>query len=168
MVTNGTNHDPEPTRVLAIASAGGHWVQLQRLRPAWDGCKVTYVTTQEGYRAGVIADAADRGQREPTYFVVPDANRWQKFRLIWQLLLVTIIIIRSRPDAVISTGAAPGYFALRIGKLIGARTLWIDSIANADELSWSGQKIGTHCDLWLTQWSHLTKEGGPNYHGSVI
>jgi len=157
-----------PIKVIAISSAGGHWVQLQRLRPAWDGCQVTYVTTNKGYKPRVMAEAEKRQQMPPDFYVVPDANRWQKFRLIWQMLKIAAIFVKVRPDAVISTGAAPGYFALRIGKLIGARTIWVDSIANAEEMSLSGQKAGAHADIWLTQWQHLAKTYGPRYEGSVI
>jgi hypothetical protein len=69
---------------------------------------------------------------------------------------------------VISTGALPGYFALRLAKLFGARTVWIDSIANAEELSMSGQKVRPYADLWLTQWAHLASAGGPEFRGSVL
>jgi len=155
-------------KVLAIASAGGHWVQLQRLRPAWDGCQVTYVTTNKGYKTRVMAEAEERQQMQPGFYVVPDANRWQKFRLVWQMLKIAAIFIKVRPHAVISTGAAPGYFAIRFGKLIGARTVWIDSIANAEEMSLSGQKAGAHATLWLTQWPHLASPDGPVFEGSVI
>ncbi|MCI5150914.1 MAG: UDP-N-acetylglucosamine--LPS N-acetylglucosamine transferase, partial [Candidatus Electrothrix sp. MAN1_4] len=50
----------------------------------------------------------------------------------------------------------------------GARTIWIDSIANSDKLSMSGQKVGKYADLWLTQWEHLARPEGPHYHGTVI
>lgn len=159
-------------RVLAIASAGGHWVQLQRLRTAWSDCRVTYVTTTSGYKTQVAADARDRGESIPDYHIVTDANRWQKLRLIRQIFEVLFVIIRTRPDVVISTGAAPGFFALKFGKLLGARTIWIDSIANAEILSLSGQKAENCADLWMTQWPLLTeaKEGNrrPEYKGSVI
>jgi hypothetical protein len=69
---------------------------------------------------------------------------------------------------VISTGALPGYFSLRLAKLFGVKTIWIDSIANVEELSLSGQMIGKHADLWLTQWPHLAKPGGPLYRGTVL
>ena len=36
--------DRRRKRVLAVASAGGHWVQLMRLRPAFGEDDVTYVT----------------------------------------------------------------------------------------------------------------------------
>lgn len=69
---------------------------------------------------------------------------------------------------IISTGAAPGYFALRMGKWFRARTVWVDSIANVEELSLSGARAGRHADLWLTQWEHLAQPGGPEYRGSVL
>lgn len=160
---------PRARRVMAVASGGGHWVQLSRLRPAWDGCEVIYVTTDPASRAGVMADAAARGQRPPRFRTIVEANRWQKARLVRQLLQIAWIVLRARPDAIVTTGAAPGYFALRVGRLIGARTVWIDSIANADEVSLSGRQAGPHADLWLTQWPHLAGGGdGPDYRGAVL
>lgn len=157
-----------PRRVMAIASAGGHWVQLCRLLPAWSGCHVVYVTTDPGLRAGVEAAAAALGDPVPEFHVVTGANRWQKLRLLWSLLQITLVLLRVRPDVVITTGAAPGYFALRLARLMRADTVWVDSIANADELSLSGKMAGRHCDLWLTQWEHLAKPEGPAFRGSVI
>jgi len=157
-------------RVLAIASAGGHWVQLQRMRPAWDGCMVSYATTKEGYRKQVLQDAAKREQEEPGYFVFTDANRWQKVRLLKQVFEILLILLKIRPNIIISTGAAPGFFALKLGKLLGAKTIWVDSIANAEELSLSGAKVKSSADLWLTQWEHLSGEEKekPGFSGSVI
>ena len=158
-----------PTRrVLAVASGGGHWIQLMRLSPAWEGCEVTYVTTTKGFRAGLLADAEARGQPAPGYHVVPEANRWQKLRLIRQLLALIWVVVRVRPHAVITTGAAPGYFAVRLGHLMGAKCAWVDSIANAQELSLSGKRVGRYADLWLTQWEDLATKDGPEFKGAVL
>lgn len=161
----------EDTRVLAVASRGGHWVQLRRLRPAWEGCRVHYLTTDPAYRKEVEEESLATGQARPGFHVALEANRWQKFRLLISLLQIIVVLLRVRPHAVISTGAAPGYFAIRVGRLIGARTIWVDSIANGQELSLSGQRVGKHVDLWLTQWPHLAAEegvSGPAFKGSVL
>lgn len=147
-------------RVLAIASAGGHWIQLRRLRPAFEGADVLWVTTKSGYRKEMRA-----GER---FASVPDANRWNKLRLAWSALRILLVVVRHRPAAVVTTGAAPGYFALRFGKLMGARTLWIDSIANADELSLSGQLAAKHADRVLTQWAHVASGDRPAFQGAVL
>ena len=71
-------------------------------------------------------------------------------------------------DVVLSTGAAPGYFAILFGRLVGARTIWLDSIANVEQVSMSGQMVRRHADLWLTQWPHLAHEDGPECAGRVF
>ncbi len=149
----------KPKTIVVIASGGGHWIQLTRLRAAIDDCKIIFVTTLAGYREQVSPNQ---------FYVVRDASRWDKIGLLIQAFQIYWILIRNRPDAVITTGAAPGYFAIRIGKWLGARTVWIDSIANAEELSLSGRKAGKHVDLWLTQWPHLAKRDGPYYFGAVL
>lgn len=157
-----------PTRVMAVASAGGHWVQLMRLRAAWAGLDVTYVTTDPGLGVMLAAAARAAGEPAPGFCVITEANRWQKWRLVRQLAGLFVVMLRARPDMVITTGAAPGYFALRLGRLFGARTVWIDSIANAEQMSLSGQKVRPHADLWLTQWEHLATPEGPYYLGAVL
>lgn len=147
-------------KVLAISSGGGHWIQLLRLRPAFEGCEVVYATVKEGYRAD-LEPSAD-------FHRVPDSNRWSKTAMLRSALAIVFLMLRLRPDVVITTGAAPGYFAIRLGKMLGARVVWIDSVANADELSLSGQKAGPHADLWITQWPHLARQGGPQFFGSVL
>ena len=147
------------TKVVAIASGGGHWVELRRITQGLRDVDVRYITTQASYRGEV--GAAD-------FHVVIDANRWDRLRLLLMVLGVAWHILRIRPKVIMTTGAAPGYVAMRMGKLIGAKTVWIDSMANVDELSLSGQKAGKHVDLWLTQWPHLARPDGPHYCGAVL
>jgi UDP-N-acetylglucosamine:LPS N-acetylglucosamine transferase len=154
---------PSPTaprrKILAVASSGGHWTQLLRLRPAFAGHEVVFVTTQ--------ADC--RGEVAPCRFhCVPDANRKSKLRMPLLVLRTLLVVLRERPDVVISTGAAPGYFALRFGRWLGARTLWLESIANVEELSLSTTLVRPYADLLLTQWPHLAQPEGPHYRGSVL
>jgi hypothetical protein len=146
-------------RVLAIPSSGGHWTELIRLAPALVDHDVTWVTTNPGYR-----DAAPPGAFE----AVRDASMWDKPGLAIMFGQIAAIVTRLRPRCIVSTGAAPGFFAMVVGKSLGARTLWIDSIANAEELSLSGRQVGPWADLWLTQWEHLAKPGGPHYRGAVV
>ncbi|MFQ5415472.1 MAG: UDP-N-acetylglucosamine--LPS N-acetylglucosamine transferase [Myxococcota bacterium] len=146
-------------KVLAVSSGGGHWVQLQRLRPAFDRGRTVFVTVEPLY-ADEIPGASVR--------CVPDANRETPLRMLRMLLAVLAIVWRERPDVVISTGAAPGLFAILFGRLLGARTVWVDSVANAEQLSGSGHLVKRFAHLWLTQWPHLAGPGGPGYQGSVL
>lgn len=120
---------------------------------------MTYATVREGYQLDVPGE---------DFRLIPDCNRWNKLALLRCSLAVLRLVWRLQPDVVITTGAAPGYFGVRIGKMLGARVIWIDSVANVEQLSMSGAKAGAFVDLWLTQWPHLTQASGPQYSGSVL
>jgi hypothetical protein len=146
-------------KVLAVASEGGHWIQLLRLRPAFVDSEVVFVGPNDSFREHVPGHK---------FYCVNDATRWDKVGLIKAGLNLLWINWKETPDVIVSTGAAPGYLAIRLGKLFGARTVWVDSIANVECLSMSGLIVGSHTDLWLTQWPHLERPEGPFYRGSVL
>ena len=147
-------------RILAVASAGGHWVQLARLSEAFEGSDTLYVTTV----AGQTAPTGDRAVAK-----ISDGSRNDPWRLLAAGLQLGLLMLRFRPHAVITTGAAPGYVALRLGKLLGCRTVWLDSIANAEEVSMSARLACRYADLWLTQWEDLSrKTPGLDYWGQVL
>jgi len=145
-------------RILAVASSGGHWVQLRRITPAFDDHDVVYLTTDAGHRTEVAP---------ARLHTVADANRSDKVALARCLLKIMWVLVRERPDVVVSTGAAPGYLALRCARLLRARTVWIDSMANVEELSMSGRLASGTADLCLTQWPHLAA-GEVKYLGAVL
>lgn len=148
----------KPKKLLAVSSSGGHWVQLMRLRPAWDNCTVSYLTTEEAYKADVTSYAADRKLETPAFYTTILASRWTKLKLLRQLFEVLYVVIRVRPDVIISTGASLGFFAFKAGQLLGAKTIWVDSIANVEQISLTGEKVKNCSNVWLTQWSHLAAE----------
>lgn len=146
-------------KVLLISSSGGHWVQMLRMRPAFDGMQQVFASTDHALGSQVP---------DHRFYSIVDASAWQKIRLVLQAMQVLLILLRVRPSLVISTGASSGFFALLFASKLGMRTIWVDSIANSEELSLSGQRAGKYADLWLTQWEHLSKPGGPDYRGSVV
>ena len=146
-------------KILMVSSSGGHWVQLMRTKPAFEKHNLLFASTESDY--------AQHNPDQP-FFVLPEASRWNKFRLVWQAARCLVLLARIRPDIVITTGASVGLFSLIAGKLVGARTIWLDSIANTAELSMSGQKAHRFADLYLTQWPELASDHGPNFEGGVI
>ena len=141
-----------------MASGGGHWVQLLRLQPAYAHHRVTYVSTNAAYGNDV----------EGTLLTVTDANMNEKLKLLVMFFEMFLHLLRIRPDVIITTGAAPGFAALALGRMLGTKTIWVDSIANSEELSGSGKQAGRFAHIWLTQWPHLAKPHGPEYWGAVL
>ena len=153
------NTSDTKTKVLAVASGGGHWIRMLRLRPAFRGCKVTYVTVNPASKDDV------KGSK---FYSITDGNRDTKLTLILMAVKLLLITLMTRPHIVISTGAAPGYFACRFGKLIGAKTLFIDSVANAEEMSLSAKLVSSHAHKVFSQWPEVAKKEGVEFHGSVL
>lgn len=150
---------PRPMRLLAVASGGGHWVQMLRLRPAFAGATVHYATV-DASAATVVAPA-------PVH-LYPDANRDVPLRMILTALRLVVIVLRVRPDVVISTGAAGGLLAIIVARLIGARTMFIDSIANAQKLSVSARLARGVAHRVLSQWPGVATATGTEFRGAVI
>lgn len=144
--------------ILAVASEGGHWIQLSRLQPAFAGHDVHYLSTNPGLGATVDAP----------FHVVRDANRWTKWRMVQMSLQVFWLVLKLRPDIVITTGAAPGLAALMFGRVTGARTIWVDSIANSEVVSGSGRAANRVAHVCLTQWERLADGQDFQYWGRVL
>jgi UDP-N-acetylglucosamine:LPS N-acetylglucosamine transferase len=135
-------------KVMAIASAGGHWIQLLRLRPAFEGAEIEFICTQKGVEPMVAGHP---------FYVIPDANRWHKFRMILLFFKVKKIIKERRPQVIVTTGSAPGLMAIIAARVsgVGVKTIWIDSIANVEHLSLSGKIACRVAHVAYTQWPHL-------------
>ena len=146
-------------RIMAVASGGGHWQQLALLAPAFAGADVIYVTPRP-YMAA-------RSGLGPV-FGVQDCSLRTPLRAARCGLQLLKLIVRQRPDVVVTTGALPGLLAVIAGRIFGARTIWIDSIANAEALSGSGRFARFVAEDWLTQWPGVATPNGPSYRGAVI
>lgn len=146
-------------RVLAAASGGGHWEQLMLLRPTLAQYDICFATTEPAVAVQHGIAGAER---------LPDCNQNMPFRSALCALAALRVVLRHRPRIVISTGAAPGFFCILAGRLIGARTLWIDSVANGEELSMCGKLSKRFAHECWTQWEHLAGPDRPRYHGAVL
>lgn len=101
--------------------------------------------------------------------MVGECNRRHPFRLLGVFIRCLVIVLRERPDIVISTGAAPGCLMCFLGKLSGAKVVWLDSITNVEQLSLSGRLIRPFADLFLVQWPDLARRySNVEYVGAVI
>ncbi len=148
-------------RVCLAASAGGHLTQLLKVAHGCTGYDVFAVTTSDVVR--------NRLQEYGRVYVVGECNREHPLRAACVLLRSIAILLRERPDVVLSTGAAPGCMACFLGKLMGAKVVWADSITNVKRLSLSGRLIRPFADLFLVQWPDLVERyPGVEYVGAVI
>jgi UDP-N-acetylglucosamine:LPS N-acetylglucosamine transferase len=146
-------------RLLAIASGGGHWIELMRLKPVFADYDTVFVSMFDNYKADL------KGQR---CYVIPDASRFRLYTFLPIFWLALKIILRERPSAVVTTGSAPMLPILLMARLFGARTLWIDSIANPEVLSTSGRIAKRIAHVCVAQWPKVAEDEGLECWGSIL
>jgi len=148
-------------KVCVVASAGGHMSQLLKLTNSWQGYETCCVTT--------TCVVQEKLQKYGKVYVVGECNREHLLKVVAVLIRCINIILRERPEIVISTGAAVGCIMCFLGKLLGARVVWIDSITNVERISLSGRMVRHIADLFLVQWSELAEQySNVEYVGAVI
>jgi UDP-N-acetylglucosamine:LPS N-acetylglucosamine transferase len=153
---------------MVASSAGGHWVQMRRILPAFEGLDLFFVGVEPGPdpALGPMLGPAFGPVR---YYPVGNFTRKNPQAILGVIRTLRGIVRAERPDLAVTTGAGPGLMALAVAKLVGgSRTIWIDSIANTERLSLSGRLARPVADARLTQWEHLARPGGPEFWGAVI
>ena len=137
-------------KIIAVASIGGHWIQLLRIaQPLEEKYNVVYVCTHK--------KCATMVEGKP-YHTFLDFSRWNIWKAIPAAFYALYLLLKVHPKAVISTGAAPGLITLFVAKALRIKTIWIDSIANAEHPSASGRMAAKFADRCYTQWPHEANE----------
>lgn len=152
---------PRPVKICLAASAGGHLSQLMKLMEGLAGYETVCITTSQ-----MVQESLGRLGR---VYVVGECNRRSPYRVLKVLLRCIRVIFRERPDVLISTGAAAGCMACYLGKMSGAKVIWVDSIANVKHLSLSGMMVRYIADVFLVQWPELANQyENVEYAGTLI
>jgi UDP-N-acetylglucosamine:LPS N-acetylglucosamine transferase len=147
--------------VCLVASAGGHTNQLLKLEKGWRGHDTFWITT--------TALVALKLRKYGKCYVVGECNRQVPLKIIAVVMRCLKAIVSERFDVVISTGAAVGCIVCFLGKLLGAKVIWIDSITNVERISLSGRMVRYIADLFFVQWPELAEEyKNVEYIGQVI
>jgi len=121
---------PARRRICLAASGGGHVRQILDLQPVWSEHDYFFVTED-------TALGRTLGDDHPTHFVPHFA--WGQARLGAPFLMLATafksffrsadIVLRERPDVVISTGAGAVFPLLLWARLTGAQVIVIESFA---------------------------------------
>ena len=147
--------------VLLVCSPGGHALQLSLLREAWAEYEAVWVTLEAEDTRSLLESEVVVYAHGPTTRNVP--NLFRNLSLAWRLLRV------ARPQVVVTTGAGiAGPFAW-IGRLFGARIVYIESLTRIESASLSGRLIAPVTDRLYVQWPELARSlRRARYAGTVV
>ncbi len=149
------------SKLLLVASSGGHLFELLCVRELWaerDHSWVCFPTAD--------AKALLKGE-DVTWAHYPTNRNIKNF--FKNLVLAWRHLRRERPDVVISTGAGVGVPFLLLARLFGMRTIYIESITRIHELSLSGRLVYPFVSRFLVQWMELAKRyRKAQYQGRIL
>lgn len=134
-----------------IASSGGHWEELMCLKDIANDYDTFYVT-EEG---GQVRDAELKN-----VYTLPQINRHEKRFVVHfaKLFFKAIkIIVKEKPDFIITTGALIAFPFCVIGKMRGTKIVYIESFARVNDQSLTGRLVYPIADLFLVQWKSLLR-----------
>ena len=147
-------------KICLAASAGGHLTQLLKLSGCWNDNEVFCVST--------LKSAVKKIQKFGRYYIIGECNREHPWQVLKVLKNCLGIILKEKPDVIISTGAGPACLLCIVGKLLRAKIIWIDRIANVERLSLSGRIIRPFANLILTQWPEVAKQYKSVYYAGNL
>ena len=134
-------------KLLLISSTGGHFNALCQLAPFWSQHDRTWVTFKSATTEQFLAEESVRWAFGPTNRNIPN--------LLRNLKLAVSVIFGSRPDMVVSTGAGVAVPFIVLAKLLGIRTVFIESFTRVDDLSLSAKLVLPFIDKLYVQWEEL-------------
>jgi len=148
-------------KAMLICSPGGHLQQMLALAPAWRDLERVWVTLP-----GADVDAALAG--EETVLANGPTNR-SLVNLLRNTALAWRLLRERRPDAILSTGAGVAVPFFAIGKLLGIRLVYVESVTRTESISLSGRLVYPLADRFLTQWpASAARLRRAEYVGSVL
>lgn len=137
-------------KILAVASIGGHWIQLLRIaKPLEEHYEVVYMSTHTKCQTMV---------GENKFNTMIDFSRWDAWKMLPAFFKIIAVVIKEHPKAIITTGAAPGLLTIIVGRICGVKTIWIDSVANVQTMSACGKLARKFAHHVYTQWPTLANE----------
>ena len=139
-------HNRKP-KLCLVSSSGGHWEQLQKLKPLiekYDGFLVTEKTKFD-------ADAK--------YFMKQTdlKDKLMIFKMFWNSLYTLFIWIRERPDFIITTGTIVAYPFYLLSIIFRKKFVFIETFGRANMPTVAGKMMEKHSDLFIVQWETQKK-----------
>ena len=148
-------------KICLVGSSGGHLNHLYVLKPFWEKHERFFVTFDK-------EDARSMLEGETLYPCHYPSNRSIKALFINTILAIKLIR-KEKPDLIISTGAAAAVPFFYIGKMMGAKTIFIEVFDRIDRPTMTGRLVKPVTDRFVVQWEEMKEVyKGSVYIGSIF
>lgn len=148
--------DLAKAKVCIPTSSGGHLTHMRMIMPVLEKARDRFWVTFDKEDANTALEG------ERLYHCFFPTNRNVK-NTVRNTLLAIKILRKERPDLIVSSGAAIAVPFFLVGKLLGAKTVYIEVFDRVDAPTLTGRLVRRLTDLFVVQWPEMTHV----YPGSV-
>lgn len=135
-------------KICFAASSGGHFEEILRLGALKDGRDCFLFTEKSDFLTSEFCDKV---------YYVNQINR-KEFLFIFKFIILIAeslkVLLREKPDCVITTGALAAVPISVLAKWMGKKLIYIESFARVDTSSMSGKILYPIADLFIVQWEN--------------
>lgn len=136
-------------KICLVGSSGGHLAHLRMLESFWKDQERFWVTFDK-------EDARSVLEKEKFYRCHYPTNRNLK-NLIKNTILAVKILKKEKPNLIISSGAAVAVPFFYIGKIFGAKTIYIEVFDRINSPTVTGKLVYPVTDKFIVQWEEMKK-----------
>lgn len=144
-----SHKDYKSIKVCLVGSSGGHLTHLYMLKPFWQNKDRFWVTFPKD-------DAKSLLKGEKLYPCYYPTNRSIR-ALIKNLKIAKNIISKEKPDLIISCGAAVAVPFFIVGKIYGAKCIFIEVFDRINKPTITGRLVYPIADKFIVQWEEQKK-----------
>jgi UDP-N-acetylglucosamine:LPS N-acetylglucosamine transferase len=146
-----TAKKPRKWRILVPTSSGGHLTEVLQLQKLLDSTEHLFVTEDLPLTRKLL-------EGQSCKFVLPNGkNRnfvfWKNFLINW--FLAVPILLKFRPDAIVTTGSHTAIPFCYLGKLLGCKVIFILSFCRIDTKAAAATAVYLISDLFFVQWPQM-------------
>lgn len=136
-------------KVCLVGSSGGHLTHLYMLKDFWKDKDRFWVTFDKEDARSIL----ENEKVIPCYY---PTNRNIK-NLIKNTFLAIRVLLKEKPDLIISSGAAVAVPFFYIGKILGAKLIYIEVFDRIDKPTVTGKLVYPIANKFIVQWEEQKK-----------
>ena len=141
--------DSKKLKIAIVGSSGGHLTHMYMLKEFFEKHDRFWVTFNK-------TDAQSLLKNERKYWCYYPTNR-NLLNLIKNTFLAFKIIIKEKPDLIISSGAAVSIPFFLIGKMFRKKLVYVEVFDRIDKPTVSGKFCYKFADKFIVQWNEQLK-----------
>jgi UDP-N-acetylglucosamine:LPS N-acetylglucosamine transferase len=145
----GLKRKARELKICIACSPGGHMIQAKALASVYEKYNHFYFTFS--------CPVAKKLSKTSRIHTIPNIYKTNPISWITGAAASFYVVILERPDVIISTGASVVLFFCIFAKMLGAKLIFLESMAKVERPTLTARFLYPFTDLFIVQWPGLLR-----------